>query len=139
MHFTEVLHKGEKVFDRTKFKIKKKFNLFEPIIIYPYYGYANDEQVHVQVRVIEREGILDTDKAPKSIRKKLWYMYRRYESDEVPHAEWHKLSLNISKNVFTDQKNVRAEADIMVPDKKAAFGIISDVDDTIIHSFATNT
>ncbi len=175
MNVTNILHKGEKIFDRTKIRIKKRYDLFEPIIIYPYYGYANDQKVHIQGRVIEQEGILDTDKAPESIRKKLWYMFRRYESDEVPHAEvevvlmdktfhikaneegfideylplpkpfpakegnWHKIHLRIIQNVFTDQKNIHAEADIMVPDKKTKFGIISDVDDTIVHSFATNT
>ena len=61
-----IIHNSEKKIDQFKLGVKKKLNLFEPIIIYPYDGYANDEKVHIMGGVLEREGILDSGSEAKA-------------------------------------------------------------------------
>lgn len=61
------------------------------------------------------------------------------EPIDTSKGNWHQLKLTLKDNPYTDQEDVSATADIMVPDDNATFGIVSDVDDTIIQSFATNT
>ena len=75
------IYKYIKKFDNFKLNLKKKFNLFDPFIIFPYRGYANDRQLHISGRVLEKEGILKDDNEPDHVGEKLLYMFRRYESD----------------------------------------------------------
>ncbi|MGK7395744.1 MAG: App1 family protein [Candidatus Cyclobacteriaceae bacterium M3_2C_046] len=170
-----ILYPLEKAFDTSKIKIKQQFNLFDPIIIYPYHGYANDEKLIVQGRVLEQEGILKDFKEPETTWEKIKYMYRRYESDEIPnihvmirigeyqelvktdeegffHATidlekplkaedtfWLKVDYKIYNNPYTDQPVITNQGEVLIPGKNSRFVVVSDVDDTIIQSFATNT
>ncbi len=77
----------EKNFDKGKFAFKKKFNMFDPFMIYPYMGYGNQNQAVIQGRVIEIEGILEDKEKKKDLLSKLTYMYRRFESDEIPYVK----------------------------------------------------
>ena len=85
--------------------------------------------------------------------------FKRLESDEVPHAKlrageriisadgegyfhvaldgrfkagWNDVALEL-----VEQPQVRATARVMVPSPRARFGVISDIDDTVVHSDVT--
>lgn len=123
-------------------------------------------------RVLEMEGILRHGREPQSLGKKLWYMFRRFESDEIPRlplrisfngyektiktdeegffdikidlreplqlpqTRFLKAKIEATENPYTEQEAVSAECEIMMPGSQARFVIVSDVDDTIIKSYA---
>ncbi|MBL3658493.1 App1 family protein [Fulvivirga sediminis] len=51
---------------------------------------------------------------------------------------WHKVAIEIESIPYDVECISYAEGEILVCDQSADFGVISDVDDTIIQSFATN-
>lgn len=51
---------------------------------------------------------------------------------------WHQINLTLLDDVCQEQGMVEAEAKILVPPANATFGVISDVDDTIIESHAAD-
>ncbi len=55
-----------------------------------------------------------------------------------PGFRWHTVDLKLISPLGRHQKAVRAEAAVQLPAADAAFGIISDIDDTVIHTGATN-
>ncbi len=55
-----------------------------------------------------------------------------------PRFRWHTVDLKLISPLGRHQKAVRAEAAVQLPAADAAFGIISDIDDTVIHTGATN-
>jgi len=170
--FKNAIRRIEKFIDKLKIGIKKRFNLFDPIIIYPYHGFANEHEVSLTGRVLEQQGILDEFNEPKNIFSKIWYMILRYESDELPFLKlkitvdgnsvetttneegfyhinipydgndktgWQKAYFEVAENPYTNQKNITATGEFIVAGKQSDLMIISDVDDTILKSFATNT
>ena len=168
------IYSVEKRLDYTKFNLKKLFNLFEPIIIFPYRGYANQNKLLINGRVLEKEGIMAVDNEPKKMWQRLFYMFKRYESDEIPGLNlkaklknrekiiktdgegyfnlewditdsafqdgkyWQQVDFEIESNPYTSQKNIKATGEIIRPTEKTNFIVVSDVDDTIIKSHATN-
>jgi len=54
---------------------------------------------------------------------------------EPPTDMWQDVELKITDNAY---ENVRASGMILVPPENASFGVISDIDDTIIRTGATN-
>jgi len=166
---------AEQSFDRYRLKFKKKFNMIDPIIIYPYRGYANEKEARLFGRVLEKEGILLSGVEEDNLMNKLRHMFKRFESDEIPHIKlkatfdgkekefetdkegffdvhfkldqpikadkgyWQNIHLELLENPYTDQKNIQAEGPVLIPGKNSRFMVISDVDDTIIKSFATST
>lgn len=58
--------------------------------------------------------------------------------DPLPEDQlWHTIGLELLDNLVKDQPKVKAQAEIMVPPADAQFGVISDVDDTILVSHST--
>lgn len=51
---------------------------------------------------------------------------------------WHPVNLELLSNVDPDQGRVRENGLVMIPPKCAKFGVISDMDDTVLQSDATN-
>ncbi|HZM33910.1 MAG TPA: phosphatase domain-containing protein [Burkholderiales bacterium] len=124
----------------------------DPVVIVPYLSYGTAKQALVCGRVLEDEGF--TSKEGRS--HNLANFIKRLESDEVPHARirvrgrtftadkegyfrmalrgrfaagWNDIDL-----VLAADRDVRATARVLVPSPKAAFGVISDIDDTVVYS-----
>lgn len=55
-----------------------------------------------------------------------------------PGQLWHQVELELLEPVREGYPPVRATAPVLVPPPKAQFGVISDIDDTIVHSHATH-
>lgn len=170
----KIAHKAEKVFDSTKLKVKDKFRLFDPVIIYPYRGYANGEKARIHGRILEKERMIHED---RQVEDTLWNnirkVWKRYESDEIPGVGlegefkgikakttsdeegyftlifeglnkteiadgWHDAKIWITNMPFNLKYEESAPAKILNSSQNNEFGIISDVDDTIIQSYAMN-
>jgi phosphatidate phosphatase APP1 len=80
-----------------------------------------DEELHV---VTDEEGyfVLNIHPATAIINENLW----------------HEIPLQLVKAPIAFEGDVQAKAEVMIPPADAEFGIISDIDDTVIKTAATN-
>jgi phosphatidate phosphatase APP1 len=137
----------------------------DPIIILPYLGYGTPRRLTVRGRVLEDEGFRPAADADTRWRN-LVRFYKRLESDEVPGARLIARFGNVEREAVTDREGyfrvelavpsggsgwkevdlqllhppgeARATARVLVPSSTARYGVISDIDDTIVSSNVTN-
>ena len=133
-------------------------------MIMPYLGYGTRSRVGLCGRVLQDEGFRPTRNVEKRWRN-LVAFYKRLESDEVPGAAlraclqkeivqtrsdregyfsvqlaglslkagWHEVQLELIR-----QPEVRAIGRVLVPSARARFGVVSDIDDTVVWSNVGN-
>jgi phosphatidate phosphatase APP1 len=133
-------------------------------IILPYLGYGTRSRVRLCGRVLADEGLRPARDGDRRWRN-LVAFYRRLESDEVPGAGLRALLHNRSSETATDREGyfsleltglalkpgwhdvqlvllrkpaVAAIGRVLVPSERARFGVISDIDDTVVHSNVGN-
>lgn len=130
------------------------------MIILPYLGYGTPQKLALCGRVLQDEGFRPTSDAERRWRNAV-ACFKRMESDEVPGARlqasfrnkttqavsdrqgyfsievktsgakpgWHEVQLQLLRD-----PQVKATGRVLVPPPKAEFGVISDIDDTIVYS-----
>jgi phosphatidate phosphatase APP1 len=130
----------------------------DPLIILPYLGYGTPKKLTICGRVLEDEGFRPAADADSRWRNLIRF-WKRLESDEVPGARvrargteavtdregyfhlelegsfragWNKVPLEL-----LHPARARAMGRVLVPAKKARFGLISDIDDTVVYSNVT--
>ena len=134
----------------------------DPVIILPYRGYGNARRLVLPGRVLEDEGFRAARAGERRWRN-LAAFIKRLESDEVPFARlraryggtehelradregyfrlelearcapgWHTVELALA-----GQPSVRALGRVLVPRREARFGVVSDLDDTVVESRVT--
>ena len=132
----------------------------------PYLGYGTREQLLVCGRVLEDEGFTPATDADGRWRNVVRF-WKRLESDEVPLARLRARFFGRESEGITDREGyfrlfiaprgrlgpgvwqevelelqgeeaVRATARVLVPSRRARFGVISDIDDTIVASHVGN-
>lgn len=166
--------KAEQKFDKTKYRVKNKLNIFNDVIMFPYRGFGNEKEAFIRGRVLEKEEIIHGDKiVPNTLYYNLKKTWKRYASDEIPgvgvkgtlngveadsisdsegyfdlHFKdldaaglkdgWHEVTLEITHMPFDLSFEKRAKGEILISDQDNSLGIISDVDDTIIHTDIIN-
>jgi len=137
----------------------------DPLLILPYVSYGTAQKLVVRGRVLEDEGFMAAGDADTRWRN-LVSFYKRLESDEVPGARIRARFLGVATEATTDREgyfsielaprgrlgpgmwqevalelldtDVKATARVLVPPTRARFGVISDIDDTIVASHVTN-
>ena len=128
------------------------------ILVEPYAGYGTRRKALVRGRVLEDEGI-----GPAAAGDRRWRNFaaflRRMESDEVPFARVriHGKTLQADREGYfgaalagryepgwnevpvelADRPGVKARARVLVPSPAARFGVVSDIDDTVVYSHVT--
>jgi phosphatidate phosphatase APP1 len=130
----------------------------DPIVILPYLGYGTPRRLVIRGRVLEDEGFALAADADSRWRNLIRF-WKRLESDEVPDARlragdietitdregyfrlelegsfragaWNEVALELVAG------NSKAAARVLVPSPKARFGLISDIDDTVVDSNVT--
>ena len=133
-------------------------------MILPYLGYGTAQKLTVCGRVLEDEGFRPAADADTRWRN-LVRFYKRLESDEVPGARLRARFLGTQTETVTDDEgyfrlqirasslkpgpwqdvelellepgSANATARVLVPPARARFGVISDIDDTIVSSHVT--
>jgi phosphatidate phosphatase APP1 len=132
----------------------------------PYLGYGTRERLVVCGRVLEDEGFTPATDADGRWRNVVRF-WKRLESDEVPLARLRARFFGRESEGITDREGyfrlfiaprgrlgpgvwqevelelqgeeaVRATARVLVPSRRARFGVISDIDDTIVASHVGN-
>jgi phosphatidate phosphatase APP1 len=133
-------------------------------MIMPYLGYGTSSRVQLCGRVLQDEGLRPARDVESKWRN-LVAFYKRLESDEVPGARltatlghravealsdregyfslqfdglslkagWHEISIALNA-----KPAVRAAGRVLVPSSRARFGVISDIDDTVVLSHVRN-
>jgi phosphatidate phosphatase APP1 len=139
----------------------------DPLIILPYLGYGTAQKLTVCGRVLEDEGFRPAADAETRWRN-LVRFYKRLESDEVPGARLRARYLGLESEAVTDEEGyfrlevatrgrlgpgmwqdveieliepagaARVVGQVLVPPRRARFGVISDIDDTIVSSHVAN-
>jgi phosphatidate phosphatase APP1 len=99
-----------------------------------YRRFATDEvpgaRVRASFRGVEREAVTDDE----------GYFYLKLNTPEAfnDDALFHEIELELLEPTGDDGQTARAVGQVLVPPASAKFGIISDIDDTILHSNITN-
>jgi phosphatidate phosphatase APP1 len=135
----------------------------DPLIVLPYLGYGTPRRVRLCGRVLQDEGLRPARDTETRWRN-LVAFYKRLESDEVPGArvrarlgrrvadatsnregyfsvEFDRLSLAPGWHdveVELLQHAIRAKGAVLVPSPRARFGVVSDIDDTVVWSNVGN-
>jgi phosphatidate phosphatase APP1 len=170
--FTEAASKLERRFDALRFRIKVRNGWLDPIQIQPYRGHGTADRLFLKGRVLEYKDTTSASEAD-GVWENVLNMYRRFASDEIPHARlrvsfggreweaecdeegyfdlqivppqplqqdrvWHEIGLTLIGPLAEGQAEVRAPGHVLVPPPKAQFGVISDIDDTIVQTGATD-
>jgi phosphatidate phosphatase APP1 len=136
--------------------------LRDPVILLPYLGYGTSEKLTLCGRVLQDEGFRPTREAERRWRNMVAFL-KRLESDEVPGARLRAIYRNHSIETISDREgyfsielkasglsagwheipirlqgtDVTEIGKVLVPSPDAEFGVISDIDDTIIQSNVT--
>jgi phosphatidate phosphatase APP1 len=165
------VHSVERVFDWFKYRLLGGFQSGKSLLIVPYLGYGSDGFIKMKGRVLEDTGIRPSKETDRTWDN-LLNMYRRFESDEVPHARlrarfrgeekefsadeegffevsfqfekhqrfeggWITVLLELLDPLNQEDEPVIATGRVMVVSPQARFGVISDIDDTVIHTGVT--
>ena len=137
----------------------------DPFHIAAYRGYGGDGRVLILGRVLQNEGLTQADPSHSKLRN-LFAMLKRLESDPLPHARvrarwsggtrelvadnegfirewvamdtgnlsgWGALTLELTTSPLTP-----VEGRFLVPATTASYGVISDMDDTVLQSHVTD-
>jgi phosphatidate phosphatase APP1 len=162
--------------DRFADKLKIRWRDFkgydERLKIYPYLGFGTPEKFYLRGRVVEEKSeviSVETDNR----RRNLHNFFRRFATDEVPHARVRAVFAGIENEIVADDEGyfhlemqtaakinsdestyevllelisprpksgaeVRAVGKVLVAPATAKFGIISDLDDTVISTEVTS-
>ena len=133
------------------------------IIILPYRGYGNAHWLVLPGRVLEDEGFRPA-RAEERRWRNLAAFLKHIESDEVPHARLRARFSGVEKELRADAEGyfrvemqapmragwhevhlqlvedpaVQARGRVLVPAANASFGVISDIDDTVVQSHVMN-
>lgn len=162
----------EDKFDELAFQLKRRLGSDNPLQIVTYRSYGTVNRLYIKGRVLEDKAIRKpTDK--DTVWNNLLSMYKRFESDEVPHARlkvdfqgktyfvttddegyftldlitevplvwsdmWHEVDVELIDAPVRFSIGLKSTAHVLVPPADAEYGIISDIDDTIVKTTATN-
>lgn len=159
----------ESHFDHLKQKLSERFGRDGMVQIIPYMGYGTQNEVYIRGRVLRNH-----DVQPAAENDTIWQnllnTYRRFETDEVPHAQiivqigaqlqtivadeegYFNEKIELERSLSPDQhfmpfllrykaesgEIVHADGGIIISPTTAKFGIISDIDDTVIRTDVTH-
>lgn len=155
--------------NKAKDFIKDEICTEDPLLILPYRGYANENNLWMKGRVLEDENVFQ-GKSNSQIRN-LLESFKRFETDEVADAIirlkingksietetdeegyftfdtswssslraegscWIKVEVEMGK---PETPLLKKEGEIFVPSADAQYGIITDMDDTILQTHVTS-
>jgi phosphatidate phosphatase APP1 len=170
--FTRFVHMVERIFDWIKYRVGGRIKTEASLMIIPYIGYGSERSIGLKGRVLEDKGIKPSKETDR-IWDNLLNMYRRFESDEVPHARvlarfqdleqefsadeegffevtlhlekplshefsWQRIDLELLEPLNPGNGRVRIAGQVMIVPPQAVFGVISDIDDTVVYTGVTS-
>lgn len=161
------LHRVENFFDRLKLSYKWRFDRWSSLHIVPYLGYGTRESVLLQGRVLDDKPVrsrenpsrlrnlrdnwrrIETDEVPDATVELAlgdWREEVRTDGDGFFHewvtepplpgvGPWHAARVSLRR---PEGHPAEAKLEVFVPDEHTEYIVVSDMDDTVIHTGATN-
>jgi phosphatidate phosphatase APP1 len=122
----EMLVKGRVLIEKSITRVTDRESVWRNVVN-TYRRFQSDEAAHVKVRAMYRDAVVE------SVSDDEGYFQIRLEPRELAqHALWHEVNLLLPDHDST------AVAHVALPSPAADFAIISDIDDTIVHTGATS-
>lgn len=157
---------ADEQFDALKGRLQRRLQVDEPMQLLPYGGFGTPEMLYCSGRVLANRAVTPAEDND-TVWENLLASYSRFRTDEVPGVRviagfqavqseattddegyfsialplpspppsstpWHTVNLTLA------EAPVQAAADVLVPPPQCGFGVISDIDDTIVQTHATN-
>ncbi|MGB1253123.1 MAG: App1 family protein [Candidatus Promineifilaceae bacterium] len=165
--FTTLGHKADNTFDTLRQSLEDKLGVGRDAYVRTYDWFGTADKLIVRGRALRHNGLRSPDDAD-GLWDNLLNSYRRFNSDEIRYAKLKVWAGDVVQEVVADdegyfsaeiphptqtptngwqQVNVQliepfsaeiAQANVRIAPANAQIGIISDVDDTILQTFATN-
>ncbi len=170
--FTKLALGIEKNFDALALALRKRLSGDDPLQIVTYRSYGTVNRLYIKGRVLKEKAIPKSSDED-SIWKNLVSMYKRFESDEVPHARlsvnfqnkayevttddegyftvnhltetpltwgdmWYEADVELIDAPISFSTGLKSTAHVLIPPVDSEYGIISDIDDTIVKTTATD-
>ena len=167
-----IVHRAERAFDDVRHRVKRG-RLRDPLMVLPYLTYGTHRRLFLRGRVLEDKGVRPA-RASDTVWSNIKNAWKRFDSDEVPHAEvrvgieGQEISLTTDREGFFEtwieleaplaaggylrdvdfelvaphakyQERTHFAGRVVVPPTDAAYGVISDIDDTVLVTEATST
>ena len=159
-------HSAEQAIDDVKRRFTQRFKSQVPVHIIAYRGFGNAREAMLSARVLEYRRPLDMD--PDALWTRLLESYRRFETDELANVRVRLDLAGIQHEAYTDEEGyvnfdlqlegmkpeVIITATLALPDHPerhqaveasmhcaspdACFGVIGDIDDTMLVTNATS-
>jgi phosphatidate phosphatase APP1 len=153
-------------FDALRGRFERRLQADEPVQLLAYGGFGTQETLYCRGRVLANRAVTPAEDND-TVWENLLASYSRFDTDEVPGARvtarfqdtqldaitddegyfsialplpspppagtlWHTVNLTLA------DAPVQAGTDVLVPPPQCDFGVISDIDDTIVQTHATN-
>lgn len=124
--------RGAELFVRGRVLIEKRITraaAAEPLwrnVLNSYRRFHSDEVMGARVVASYRDAVVE------SVTDEEGFFQIRLQSDGVDARKWHEVTLHLP------DYDVTTTTHVLVPSPDAAFAVISDIDDTIVHTHATS-
>lgn len=171
-HLLKPLNKAETAIDRWLFARRVRKGKLGDIIVYPYRGFGNEQEINIVGRVLEHNGLVKPS-PEDSTWTNIKAMARRYMSREIPYVYiqahfqggkkivrandegyfhlqmpyteavdpqqlWHGIQFHLIDRLARNYEPITARGEVLIPDERSEYGIISDIDDTVLISKTTH-
>ena len=164
----DVLAGAEAAHDRLKLGFKERFDRFRPAQVQPYRSYGREDMLVVRGRVLEESKLdfharpsiwtnirhtirrFRTEEVPGAVVRARFdgieqlataddegYFEFRLPASRPLEAGWHGVSLDVAES-RAGRTAGSAKGRVLVPPTDADYVVVSDLDDTVLHSAATN-
>ena len=157
-------YRANQAVDRGLIRVRRRLGLAQPPVLLPYRGFGRGDRALIRGRVVEDR---DLDLGDGSTRRRLAVAWRRYATWELadepvvftwngrryhghtdsegyidlwveppPDARdgWNRLCGRLARDTAGEE----VELDVFMAGDRAEYGVISDIDDTVIETGATN-
>ena len=165
---SDILAQAQDRWDRLKLGTKERFGLFEPLEVLPYRSHGTPEMLRVKGRILERRGVkkpgsggamrnvlntfrrFESDEIPdakvdvrfgevaqRQVTDGEGFFNVKLEPDQRLDSGWHDVEVELLESM-AGGAGTTATAEVMVPPEDAEFLVVSDLDDTVIETRATD-
>ena len=122
----ELLVRGRVLMERPVTRAREAESFWRNLIN-TYHRFKSDEVAGAKVRVSYRDAVVETVSDDEG-----HFTVRLQPVQMAEHTLWHQVAVELPEH------GTSAVTEVMVPSEAASFGVISDIDDTIVQTNATN-
>jgi len=101
--FTKIASNADDKFDQLRIRLMKRLGSFGPVIILPYRGFGNAQEIYLKGRVLKDKGIISAQDND-TMWQNLISTYKRFHSDEIPNVRVLARFAGDTQEVTTDKE-----------------------------------